>query len=77
MRTAICFNGPTKVHAFADGKNRTVFVAAFIFLRLNGVFLTPDPGLGLRMMEELASDQVGEDAFGVWLRDLPVKHDTV
>lgn len=77
MRIAICFKGLTKAHAFADGKNRTVFVAAFIFLRLNGVFLTPDPGLGVRMMEELASDQVGEFARAAWLRDPALSPDTV
>ena len=30
----------------ADGNKRTAFVAAFPFLRLNGVVLRPDLGVG-------------------------------
>ena len=69
--------GIAKAHAFVDGNKRTAFVAAFTFLRLNGVFLRPDPEVGMRMMEELASDQVSEEAFAAWLRDLAAKADTV
>ncbi|MBM2295027.1 type II toxin-antitoxin system death-on-curing family toxin [Sulfitobacter pseudonitzschiae] len=69
--------GITKVHAFVDGNKRTAFVAAFAFLRLNGVPLKPDPGLGVRMMEELASGQVSEDAFAAWLKDLASQADLI
>lgn len=69
--------GIAKAHAFVDGNKRTAFVAAFTFLRLNGVSLRPDPGMGVRMMEELASGQVSEDAFAVWLRDLASQADLV
>lgn len=67
--------GIAKAHAFVDGNKRTAFVAAFTFLRLNGVPLRPDPSMGVRMMEELASGQVSEDAFADWLRDLASKVD--
>jgi death-on-curing protein len=66
-----------KAHAFVDGNKRTAFVAAFTFLRLNGVYLRPDPGKGVRMMEDLAADQVSEDAFATWLRDLSTETDAV
>lgn len=62
--------GIAKAHAFVDGNKRTAFVAAFTFLRLNGVYLRPDPGKGVRMMEDLAADQLSEDAFATWLRNL-------
>jgi len=69
--------GIAKAHAFVDGNKRTAFVAAFTFLRLNGVSLRPDPSMGVRMMEELASGQVSEDAFAAWLRDLAAQADMV
>lgn len=69
--------GIAKAHAFVDGNKRTAFVAAFTFLRLNGVYLRPDPGKGVRMMEDLAVDQVSEDAFAKWLRDLSTEADAV
>jgi len=62
--------GIAKAHAFVDGNKRTAFVAAFTFLRLNGVFARPDPGLGVRRMEDLASGDLTEDAFAAWLREL-------
>ena len=62
--------GIAKAHAFVDGNKRTAFVAAFTFLRLNGITVRPDPGTGVRMMEDLASSQITEDAFAAWLRAL-------
>ena len=62
--------GIVKAHAFVDGNKRTAFVAAFTFLRLNGVVVRPDPGMGVRRMEDLASGDLTEEAFAAWLRDL-------
>lgn len=62
--------GIAKAHAFVDGNKRTAFVAAFTFLRLNGITVRPDPVVGVRMMEDLASDQVSEESFAAWLRKL-------
>lgn len=62
--------GIAKAHAFIDGNKRTAFVAAFTFLRLNGVNLRPDPADGVRMMEGLAASEVTEHAFADWLRGL-------
>jgi len=62
--------GIAKAHAFVDGNKRTGFVAAFTFLRLNGVFVRPDPGVGVRKMEDLAADHVSEEEFAAWLREL-------
>ena len=63
--------GITKAHAFVDGNKRTAFVAAFTFLSLNGVARRPDPLIGVRMMEDIASDAVSENEFADWLRALP------
>lgn len=62
--------GIAKAHAFVDGNKRTAFVAAFTFLRLNSIAIRPDPEIGVRMMEDLASDQVSENDFAAWLRSL-------
>ena len=64
--------GISKAHAFVDGNKRTAFVAAFTFLALNGVPRRPDPIIGVRMMEDIASDAVSELEFADWLRTLPV-----
>lgn len=65
--------GIAKAHAFVDGNKRTAFVAALTFLRLNGIEARPDPAVGVRMMENLASDQISENAFATWLRSLTSK----
>lgn len=62
--------GVAKAHAFIDGNKRTAFVAAFTFLRLNGIAIRPDPAKGVRMMEEIAAGQVDEAGFAAWLRSL-------
>ena len=60
--------GIAKAHAFVDGNKRTAFVAAVTFLRLNGYSFRPDPVLGVRMMEDLASGRIGETEFADWLQ---------
>lgn len=59
--------GISKAHAFVDGNKRTAFVTALTFLRLNGYAFRPPPIEGVRMMEDLASGQVGEAEFATWL----------
>lgn len=69
---AVVWVGPgsdtaSKAHAFVDGNKRTAFVTALTFLRLNGLGFRPDPVQGVRMMEDLASNDVTEAAFAAWL----------
>lgn len=64
--------GIAKAHSFVDGNKRTAFVAAATFLRLNGYGLRPDPLDGVRAMEDLASDQLDEEAFARWLGEVMV-----
>lgn len=59
--------GLSKAHAFVDGNKRTAFVTALTFLRLNGYSFRPAPIEGVRMMEDLASGDVGEADFARWL----------
>jgi death on curing protein len=62
--------GISKAHAFVDGNKRTAFVAAFTFMRMNGHPLRPEPRVGVRMMENLASGDLTEKDFSEWLRTL-------
>jgi death-on-curing protein len=59
--------GIVKAHAFLDGNKRTALVTALTFLRLNGTGFRPDTKEGLRMVEGLASGDVGESDFARWL----------
>ena len=58
--------GLTKAHAFVDGNKRTAFVTALTFLRLNEMSFRPDPVKGVRMMEDLATDDVSEAQVEQW-----------
>lgn len=59
--------GICKAHAFVDGNKRTAFVTTATFLRLNGWALQPDPIIGVATMENLATGQMTEKQFSVWL----------
>jgi death-on-curing protein len=66
LATAYAF-GIAKAHAFVDGNKRTAFVTCVTFLRANGVASVFDQVEIVRMMEGLASGEVGEEAFASWL----------
>ena len=60
--------GIAKAHAFVDGNKRTAFVTCATFLRLNGWHFVPEAADGVAFMEGLASGEVSEERFTVWLR---------
>lgn len=62
--------GISKAHAFLDGNKRTAFVTCATFLRLNGFAVNPDPIEGVKMMEDLATNDVNEAQFAEWLKNL-------
>lgn len=64
---AACAFGLVKARAFVDGNKRTAIVTSLTFLRLNGYGFRPEMQEGLRMVEGLASGDVGEPAFARWL----------
>ena len=59
--------GLVKAHAFVDGNKRTALVTSLTFLRLNGYGFRPETQEGLRMVEGLASGDVGEADFARWI----------
>ena len=60
--------GLSKAHAFVDGNKRTAFVTAVTFLGLNGHSFAAPPIEIVRNMEDLASSDISEDDFTVWLK---------
>jgi death-on-curing protein len=60
--------GIAKNHPFADGNKRAAFLAALTFMRINGLRATADQVAATKIMYDLASDEVDEDAFAAWLQ---------
>ena len=60
--------GLAKNHAFIDGNKRIAFIAAVLFLRINGRRLTADQAEATLVMLSLASGAMSEDEFAVWIR---------
>ncbi len=60
--------GIARNHPFVDGNKRTAFVAAELFLELNGVTLKAEDGDCVIVMLRLAAGEIGEDEFADWLR---------
>jgi len=59
--------GIAKAHAFVDGNKRTAFVTSVTFLRLNGWHFVTEAAEGVASMEGLASGEVSEEKFTIWL----------
>lgn len=60
--------GLAKNHPFVDGNKRAAFLAAGLFLALNGYRLTADQVSATRTMLAVAAGELDESGFAVWLR---------
>jgi len=60
--------GIARNHPFVDGNKRTAFVAAELFLTLNGFDLTAEDIDCVLTMLALAAGDLDEAAFAAWLR---------
>jgi len=60
--------GISRNHPFIDGNKRTGFVAAELFLRLNGWELRADDASCVLTMLAVAAGDLPEEAFAAWLR---------
>lgn len=60
--------GISRNHPFIDGNKRTGFVAAELFLALNGYELTADDAQCVITMLGVAAGELTEEAFAAWLR---------
>jgi death on curing protein len=60
--------GIVRNHPFVDGNKRAAFVAAFVFMRINGRHLVADEVSAASSMLRLAAGEWDEAAFSAWLR---------
>lgn len=60
--------GIAKNHPFVDGNKRAAFIAAGLFLRINGLRLKADKAEAVLVMLDLAGSELGEREFAEWLR---------
>lgn len=60
--------GLVKNHAFVDGNKRIAFIAAALFLRLNGLRLAADQVDATLAVLALASGEIREAEYADWLR---------
>lgn len=68
-RLAACYAfGLAKNHAFVDGNKRVAFIAAGLFLRLNGYRLIADQAQATLVMLSVASGAFSEDELADWIR---------
>ena len=54
-------------HPFIDGNKRTGFIVAYMFLDLNGMTLQADEVSATAMTLSLASSEIDEADYAVWL----------
>ena len=60
--------GIAKNHPFVDGNKRAAFIAAGLFLALNGARLKADKAEATMIMLDLAAGEITELQFTEWLR---------
>jgi death-on-curing protein len=54
---------------FVDGNKRTGFIAAYMFLDVNGSKLVADEVSATAMTLSLAASEIDEKDYGIWLAD--------
>jgi death on curing protein len=60
--------GVARNHPFVDGNKRAAFIAAGLFLALNGLRLTATPIDAYEKVLALATGEIDELAFADWIR---------
>jgi death on curing protein len=60
--------GLARNHPFVDGNKRAAFLAAGLFLGLNGLRLVADPVDATRNVLALAAGEITEEQFAEWIR---------
>lgn len=66
LASTLCF-GIVQNHPFVDGNKRVGFLAAFTFLRLNGLDLNAEDAEVVEVMEGVAAGDVSEADLAGWL----------
>ena len=61
--------GVIQNHPFVDGNKRAGFLAAYVFLDLNGWELAASEAEAVNAVMALATGEMDETGFSVWLKD--------
>lgn len=61
--------GIARNHPFVDGNKRTAWIAARLFLRINGFALSFDDQDATAVMHALAAGKLSEDELADWFRE--------
>ncbi len=64
--------GIAKNHPFLDANKRVAFMAAYTFLRVNGLHLVAPEPEAVQMMLDVAAGELGEPELAAWLRQRAV-----
>lgn len=64
--------GIVRNHPFSDGNKRTGFLAAFMFLYINGLLVDADQGQVIELVFGVAAGDIDEDGATRFLRDFTV-----
>jgi death-on-curing protein len=62
-------SGIIQNHPFIDGNKRTGFIAAYMFLDLNGLTLQADEITATAMTLSLAASEINEEEYAKWLEE--------
>jgi len=65
--------GITRYHPFVDGNEGTSFLAAYVFLELNGWEVTATEAEVVDALLDLAIDDMDETGFSHWIKNNSVK----
>jgi death-on-curing protein len=60
--------GIVRNHPFVDGNKRTALMAAYVFLRVNGLILDASEVEAVIMFRDLAAGQIDEAGLTTWLQ---------
>ena len=62
-------SGIMRNHPFIDGNKRAGFLAAYVFLYVNGLELLADEGETVVLCLAIAASEIDEAEFAAWLRE--------
>jgi death-on-curing protein len=62
-------SGIVRNHPFIDGNKRTGFLAAYMFLAVNGFEIVAEEADVVLTMLALAAGEMADETFAVWLRN--------
>jgi death-on-curing protein len=65
--------GIARNHPFTDGNKRVALMAAFVFLRINGVHLKADEVDAVVTIQALAAGELSVEQLAAWLQQNSVK----